>query len=142
MVPLKTHALPSWALLWLIRAVAGVGISPWLSSTPWNSCTCTSSRDSGRRLTRAWTVSLSGPSIDVVLVVEMDVVLDGADGRAVVGGVGLAPPAVQDGQVDAAVAAHLHAAGARGFQGAARVIQQDVDALHQVAGHVDVVVLE
>ena len=37
---------------------------------------------------------------------------------------------------------HLHAAGAAGLQGRRGVVQPDVDALHQVAGDLDVVVLE
>ena len=45
-------------------------------------------------------------------------------------------------QVEPAVDADLHAAGAGGFERAARVVEPDVDALHQVAGDVDVVVFE
>src|SRR5205823_4048939 len=58
MVPVNIHVLPSWAPLWLIAAADGFGISPWLSSAPWNSCTCTSSGDRLPRFTRALTVSL------------------------------------------------------------------------------------
>ena len=45
-------------------------------------------------------------------------------------------------QVQAAVDADLHAAGARRFQRPARIVQPDVDALHQVAGDVDVVIFD
>ena len=65
-----------------------------------------------------------------------------ADGEAVDAVVGLGPPAVEDRQIEPAVEQHLLAAGAAGLLRAARVVQPDVDALHQVAADVDVVVLD
>ena len=65
-----------------------------------------------------------------------------ADGEAVQAVVGLGPPAVEDRQVQAAVEHHLLAAGAAGLERPPRVVQPDVDALHQVPADVDVVVLD
>ena len=65
-----------------------------------------------------------------------------ADGEAVGAVVAFAPPAVEDAQVQAAVAAGLHAAGAGGFQRTARVVQPDVAAGHHLPRHVHVVVLD
>ncbi len=56
--------------------------------------------------------------------------------------VAFAPPAVEDAQVQAAVTAGLHAAGAGGLERAARVVQPDVAAAHHLARDVDVVVLD
>ena len=56
--------------------------------------------------------------------------------------VGLGPPAVEDREVQAAVEHDLLAAGAAGLERAARVVEPDVDALHQVPADVDVVVLD
>ena len=70
------------------------------------------------------------------------VVLALADGPADSRSYRLGPPAVEDREVEPAVAAGLHAAGAAGLHGAARGVQPDVHALHQVAGHAHVVVLE
>ena len=56
--------------------------------------------------------------------------------------VGLGPPAVEDREVEAAVEHHLLPAGARRLERAARIVEPDVDALHQVAADVDVVVLD
>src|SRR5207253_1136884 len=52
------------------------------------------------------------------------------------------PPAVKDAQVQSAIAADFHAAGSRRFQRAARVVQPYVDALHEIAGDVHVVIFE
>src|SRR6266851_4483802 len=49
-----------------------------------------------------------------------------ADGEAVGAIVTFAPPAVEDAEIEAAVAAGFHAAGARGFEGAARGVQPHV----------------
>ena len=65
-----------------------------------------------------------------------------ADGEAVLAVVGLGPPAVEDREVEAAVEHGFHAAGAGGFLRPARCVEPDVDALHQVAGDVDVVIFD
>ncbi len=63
-------------------------------------------------------------------------------GEAVEPVVRLGPPAVEHRQVQAAVQHDLLAAGAARFERPPRVVQPDVDALHQVAADVDVVVLD
>ena len=63
-----------------------------------------------------------------------------ADGEAVGAVVAFAPPAVEDAEVQAAVAAGLHAAGAGGFERTPRIVQPDVAAGNHLPGDVDVVV--
>ena len=65
-----------------------------------------------------------------------------ADGKTVRAVVAFAPPAVEDAEVQAAVAAGLHAAGAGGFERAARVVQPDVAAGHHLPRDVDVVIFD
>ena len=65
-----------------------------------------------------------------------------ADGEAVEAVVGLGPPAIEDGEVEAAVEHDFLAAGAGGFERAAGIVEPDVDALNEVAADVDVVVLD
>src|SRR6185295_4838699 len=48
----------------------------------------------------------------------------------------------ENAEVESAVAADLHAAGAGRLQRTARIIQPDVDALDEIACDVDVVVLD
>src|SRR5437773_557736 len=118
--------------------MCGRAISPNESRTPWKSCTSTSSGLRLPRWTRARTFSaarvehrhdlrlqqvVDRPAFDLVLVGQVGVLLAGADGPAVVLLVALDPPAVQNAQVQPAVDADLHAAGARRLQRPARVIQ-------------------
>ena len=56
--------------------------------------------------------------------------------------VGLGPPAVEHREIQPAVQHDLLAAGARRFERPPRIVQPDVDALHEVAADVDVVVLD
>ena len=65
-----------------------------------------------------------------------------ADGKAVCAVVAFAPPAVQDAEIQAAVAAGFHAAGAGGFERAARIVQPDVAAGNHLPRDMDVVVLD
>ena len=65
-----------------------------------------------------------------------------ADGEAVEPVVGLGPPAVEYGQIEAAVEHDLLAAGAGGLERTARIVEPHIDALDQVAADVDVVVLD
>ena len=65
-----------------------------------------------------------------------------ADGPAVGARPALVPPAVEDGDIDDAVDGRLHAARPRGLERPARVVEPDIDALHEVAGDAHVVVLE
>src|SRR5439155_15288738 len=51
-----------------------------------------------------------------------------ADGKAIRAVVAFAPPAVQNAEVEASMGAGFHAAGARGLQRAARVVQPHVAA--------------
>src|SRR5205807_3443729 len=55
---------------------------------------------------------------------------------------GLGPPAVEHGKIESAIQDNFLAAGARCLQGAARIVQPDIDSLHEVAANVDVVVLD
>src|SRR4051812_36363585 len=64
-----------------------------------------------------------------------------ADGEAVRAVVAFAPPAVEDAEVQAAVATGFHAAGAGGFERAARVVQPNVATGNHLASDVDVIVL-
>ena len=66
----------------------------------------------------------------------------GADGEAVEAVVGLGPPAIEDGEVEAAIEDYFLSAGAGGFEGAAGVVEPDVYALDEVTAYVDVVVLD
>ena len=65
-----------------------------------------------------------------------------ADREAVQAVVGLGPPAVEHRQVQAAVQHDLLSARAARFERPPRVVQPDVDALHEVPADVDVVVLD
>src|ERR1035437_9489956 len=62
----------------------------------------------------------------VDVVVGVDAAL--ADGEAVEAVVGLGPPAVEYGEVEAAVEDDFLAAGAGGLEGTARIVEPDVDA--------------
>ena len=73
---------------------------------------------------------------------EVRIFFASADGPAVVLGISLHPPAIQDAQVDAAVGADFHAAGAGRFQGPARIVQPNVNPLHHVTGQVDLIVFQ
>src|SRR5262249_16814844 len=56
-IPWYSQVLPSrWPLV-LMATVRGLGMSPRLSTTPWKSCTSTSSGEKLPRLTRAFTCS-------------------------------------------------------------------------------------
>src|SRR2546427_5004995 len=61
--------------------------------------------------------------------------------KAVLPIVTFTPPAVENTQVQAAVAAGFHAAGAGGFQRAAWIVQPNVAARYHLARHVHVVIL-
>src|SRR5665213_3266717 len=64
------------------------------------------------------------------------------DGKAIGLVITFAPPAVEDAQVHAAVAAGFHAARAGSFERTARVIQPDVAAAHHLARNVNIVIFE
>src|ERR1700683_4922868 len=65
-----------------------------------------------------------------------------ADGKAVHAVVGLRPPAIEDGEIESAVQHYLLPAGAGRFQRPPRIVQPNVNALHEVAPDVDVVILD
>ena len=65
-----------------------------------------------------------------------------ADGKAIGAVVAFAPPAIEDAEVQAAVAAGFHAAGAGSFQRPARIVQPDVAAGNHLPRHMDIVVLD
>ena len=83
-----------------------------------------------------------GFGIHVVLVLVVVVFDVGADSPAGLGVVleAFDPPAVEDGEVDRAVDGPFHAGGSGGFHRAARGVEPHVDALHQVARDVHVVI--
>src|SRR5207244_8172050 len=64
------------------------------------------------------------------------------DGPAELRPVSLVPPSIENAHVQPAVGAGLHAAGAAGLEKAARVVEPNIGALHEVTGEGDVVVLE
>ena len=66
----------------------------------------------------------------------------GADGETVGPVVCLGPPTVEDGAIESAVKHDFLAAGAGCLQRAARIVQPDIDPLHDVPAQVDVVILE
>src|SRR5207249_936577 len=65
-----------------------------------------------------------------------------ADRKTVGAVVALPPPAVEDAEVEAAMSAGFHAAGAGGLQRTARGVEPDVAAGHHLPGDVHVVVLD
>ena len=54
----------------------------------------------------------------------------------------LRPPTVQFGQVQSAIDQYLHTTGAAGFPWSPRCFNPDIDALHQMLGQFDVVILQ
>ena len=64
------------------------------------------------------------------------------DGPTVLAVVPFAPPSVQHGKVQGAVDGGFLAGGSRGFERPQRRVQPDVHALDEVAGQVDVVILQ
>ena len=52
------------------------------------------------------------------------------------------PPTIQDGEVQSAVQNHLLTAGARRLQRPARVVEPNIDALHEMTSYVDVVIFD
>ena len=81
-------------------------------------------------------------AVAAVVDVHVGVGAAGADGEAVETVVSFGPPAVEDGEVEAAVEDDFLSAGAGGFEGAARVVEPDIDALDEMAAYVDVIVLD
>ena len=81
-------------------------------------------------------------AVAAVVDVHVGVCAAGADGEAIEAVVGFGPPAVEDGEVETAVEDDLLSAGAGGFEGAAWVIEPDVDALYEMATYIDVVVFD
>ena len=65
-----------------------------------------------------------------------------ADGPAILARVRLAPPAVEDAEVQAAARWQFHAARAARFERAARIVQPEVHALIEAAADVVIVVLD
>ena len=65
-----------------------------------------------------------------------------SDREAIQAVVGLSPPAVENGKIEAAVQDNFLTAGAGGLERPPRIVQPHVNALHEVAPHVDVVVLD
>ncbi len=65
-----------------------------------------------------------------------------ADRPARVGPIPLAPPSVEDAQVQASVGEHLHAAGAARLHSPPGRVEPHVRSLHEVARHHEVVVLD
>src|SRR5215468_10498442 len=65
-----------------------------------------------------------------------------ANGKAIGAIVSFAPPSIENAQVQTAMAAGFHPAGARGFERAARGIKPDVAAGDHLASDVHVVVFD
>src|SRR5262245_3739130 len=66
----------------------------------------------------------------------------GADGKTVGAVIAFTPPAIEDAQVQAAVAAGLLAAGARSLQRPARVVQPNIASGNHLPGDVHVIILD
>ena len=83
---------------------------------------------------------VDGAGVQRVLVLGVGLAV--ADGPAAGEFGGFVEPAVEDAQVQHAVDAGLHAAGAAGLFAAPRIVEPQVHALHQFARHLHVVVFE
>ena len=66
----------------------------------------------------------------------------GSDGEAIQSVVRLGPPAVQDGEIEAAVQDHFLTARAGRLERPPGIVQPHVDALHEVASDINVVVFD
>ena len=76
-----------------------------------------------------------------VVDVHIGVGAAGSDGETIETVVGFRPPAIENGQIQAAIQHDFLPAGARRFERPARIVQPYVDALHEMAADVDVVIL-
>src|SRR5262245_32909988 len=65
-----------------------------------------------------------------------------SDGESVESVIGLRPPAIEHGKIEPTIQDHFLSACARRFERPSRIVQPDVDALHEVSADVDVVVLD
>src|SRR5438552_18461514 len=65
-----------------------------------------------------------------------------ADGEAIGAIVTFAPPAIEDAEIEAAMAAGFHPAGARGLERTARRIEPDITTGNHLPRHVHVVILD
>src|SRR5213078_3947202 len=61
-------------------------------------------------------------------------------GESICAVIAFAPPAIEDAQIEATMAAGFHAAGARRFQWPSRCVQPNVAACSHLPGHVHVVI--
>src|SRR5882672_3499287 len=82
--------------------------------------------------------------LSVALVVDAHAVVSsaGADGKSIHAVVGLSPPAIEDRKIQSAIQDNFLTAGARCFQGTAGIVQPDIDALHEIAPDIDVIVFD
>ncbi|OPZ97883.1 MAG: hypothetical protein BWY71_01449 [Planctomycetes bacterium ADurb.Bin412] len=85
---------------------------------------------------------IQGMGFDFVFIDFILVAFSLTDGPAGSGGISLAPPAVQNAQVNPAVGQDFHAAGTGGFHPAPGSIQPYVHALHQIPGYIDIVIFQ
>src|SRR4026208_1968650 len=65
-----------------------------------------------------------------------------ANSPAIAAVVPFAPPAIQYAQIDSTIRSSLHSAGSTRLQGTQRMVQPEIDTLHQAARDVAVVVLQ
>ena len=65
-----------------------------------------------------------------------------ADGESIQTVIGFRPPSIENGEIQSAVKNHFLTAGTRSFQRPARSIQPDIDSLHEMPSHIDVVVFD
>ena len=82
------------------------------------------------------------PALYFVLIFVILVLFPVTDSPTVLAVETFCPPAIDDAQVDSAVDGSLHPAGSARLERSAWGVQPDVAALHEVAGHLHVVVLE
>ena len=80
--------------------------------------------------------------VTIILHVLIGVIATVADRETVAAVEGFRPPAVEDRAIETPVQHDLLTARSRRFQGSARVVQPDIDSLHQVPSDIDVVVFE
>ena len=64
-----------------------------------------------------------------------------SDGEAIETVVGFCPPAVEHGEIQSAIQHDFLAAGTGSFQRPPWIVEPDIDALHEIAADVDVVIL-
>src|SRR5437764_547280 len=81
-------------------------------------------------------------ALDVVLISQIGILFAGPDRPAVVVLIAFDPPPVKHAEIEPAIHADFHAAGAGSFERPSRIIEPDVDSLNEMTRDVHVIVFE